>query len=181
MSQRRASHAACSMAASGAALLGLAGPRVRISSKVCSMCTPSRLPAPPAHFTQRRSSRRAGADHQASWAGAGGGEGSELEVLERRWWGLGVEDAYGRRGEQEARCCSWGEGVGDMRQRWSVWRRSGERGRWWRGLGMGHAYRWRGEQEARCRSWGEGDMDMRRRWRVCMAAPRGAGAARVSG
>ena len=33
-----------------------------------------------------------------------GGEGSELEVLERRWWGLGVEDAYGCRGERKAHC-----------------------------------------------------------------------------
>ena len=53
-------------------------------SPLPSMCTPSRLPAPPAHFTQWRSSCKAGADHQAKWAGAWGGEGSELEVLERR-------------------------------------------------------------------------------------------------
>ena len=74
-SRRRASHAACSMAASGAASLGFAGMRVRISSKVCTMCTPSRLPASPAHFTQRRSSRRVGADHQVRWAGAWRGVG----------------------------------------------------------------------------------------------------------
>ena len=58
------------MTASGAAPLGLAGVRVRISAKVCTMCTPSRRPAPLAHFTQQRSSRKAGADHQARWAGA---------------------------------------------------------------------------------------------------------------
>ena len=102
------------------------------------MCTPSRLPTPPADFTQRRSSCKAGADHQARWAGAWGGEGSELEVLERRgedmdlrWWrgwrrlgererrwrGLGVEDGYGRRGERE--------GEGDMGRRWRAWRRLG--------------------------------------------------------
>ena len=75
---RRASHAACGMAAPRAASYGLAGVRVQISLKVCTMCTPSRLPAPPTHFTQQRSSRKAGAHHQARvW----GGEGSELEVL----------------------------------------------------------------------------------------------------
>ena len=79
-SRRRASHAACGMVASGAASLGFAGVQERISSKVYTMCTPLRLLAPPAHFTQRRSSCKAGADHQARWAGAGGG-GSELEAL----------------------------------------------------------------------------------------------------
>ena len=81
------------MMASGAASLGSAGVRVRISSRVCTMCTPSCLPAPPAHFTQPRSSCKAGAGHQARWAGASGGEGSEPEVLEwgeedvdLRWW-----------------------------------------------------------------------------------------------
>ena len=39
------------------------------------MCAPFRLPAPPAHFTQRRSTCKAGADHQARWAGAWGGLG----------------------------------------------------------------------------------------------------------
>ena len=90
----------------------------------CAPCPPPlRLPAPLAHFTQRRSSCKAGADHQARWAGAWGGEGSELEVLEwreedvdirrwrawrhlgereRQWWGLGVEDGHGRRAEPEA-------------------------------------------------------------------------------
>ena len=72
-SQRRASHASCGMVASGAALLGSVGVRVRTSWKVCTMCTPSRLPAPPAHFTERRSSRKSGADHQVRWAGAWGG------------------------------------------------------------------------------------------------------------
>ena len=149
-SPRRASHAACGMMASGAALLGSAGVRVRISSKVCTMCTPSRLPAPPAHFTQQRSSCKAGADHQARSAGAWGGEGSELEVLERRgedvdlrWWrgwrclgererrrrGLGVEDGYGRRGERE--------GEVDMGRRWREW--------WWRELGVVDGYGRRGE------------------------------------
>ena len=104
------------MMASGAASLQSAAVRVRTSSKVCTMRTRSRLPAPPAHFTQRRSSCKAGADYQARWAGAWGGEGSELEVLEwreedvdlwrwrvwrcldegeRRWRELGVEDGYG--------------------------------------------------------------------------------------
>ena len=89
-SRRRTSHVACGMAASGASSLELAVVRVRISSKVCTMCTPPRLPAPPAHLTQQQSSRRAGADHQARWAGARVGEGSQLEVLERRWQGLGL-------------------------------------------------------------------------------------------
>ena len=99
------------MMASGAASLGWAGVRVRTSSKVCTMCTPSRLPAPPAHFTQRRSSCKAGADHQASWAGAWGREGSELEVLE------------------------WREENVDLR-RWRAWRRLGEQERQWRGPGV---------------------------------------------
>ena len=73
-----------------------------LSSKVCTMCTPSCLPAPPAHFTQQRSSRRAGVDHQARWAAAWGGESSELVVLERRWRGLRMEDAYGLRGKGKA-------------------------------------------------------------------------------
>ena len=74
------------------------------------MCTSSRLPAPPAHFTQRRSSCKAGADHQARWAGVSGGEGSEIEVLE------------------------WREEDVDM-QRWRACWRLGERERLWRGLG----------------------------------------------
>ena len=138
------------MVASGAALLGLAGVQARISSKVCTMCTPSRLAAPPVHFTQRRSSCKAGADHQARWAGAGGGEGSELGVLEwreedvdirrwrawrhlgeleRRWRGLGVEDGYGRQGERVALWGSWREGEVDMGRCWRAWRRPGERER----------------------------------------------------
>ena len=175
------------MMASGAASLGLAGVRMRISSKVCTMCTPSRLPDPPAHFTQRRSSCKAGADHQARWAGAWGVEGSELEVLEwgeedvdmrrwrawwrlgerdRRWRGLGVEDGYGQLGEREARWGPWGEAVADMGRRWRALRRLGERERWWRGLGLGVAYGRRGEREARWVSWGEGEEDMGRRWRA---------------
>ena len=92
-SRRRAFHAACGMLASRAASLGLAGVRVRTSWKVCTMCTPSCLPAHLAHFTQRRSSCKAGADHQARWVGAWGGGGSVSGVLERRgedvdlrWW-----------------------------------------------------------------------------------------------
>ena len=152
------------------------------------MCTPSRLSAPPAHFTQRQSSRKAGTDHQARWAEAWGGEWSELEVLEwreedmdmgqwwrawqhlgereRRWWGLAVEDTYGRRGEREARWGSWGEGDVDMGRRWRAWRRPGERERRWRGLEVGDAYGRRGERDARCCSRGEGDVDMGTRWRA---------------
>ena len=136
------------MRASRAALLGLAVMRLRISSKPCPMCTPSRRPAPPAHFTQRQSPRKAGADHQARWAGAWGGKGSELEVLERRWPELGLEDAYGRRGEREAWWCSWGEEDMDMGRRWRVWRRPEEREWQWQGLGVEDAYGRCGEQEA---------------------------------
>ena len=60
---------------SRAASLGCVEVRVRMSSKMCTMCTQSRLPAPPAHFNQRRSSRRLGSDHQVGWAGPGGGGG----------------------------------------------------------------------------------------------------------
>ena len=144
---------------------------------------PSRTPGP---FTQRRSSRKAGADHRARWAGAWGGEGSELEVLEWReedpghgtapagvaapwgsrggWRGLGLEDAYGRRGEREARCWSRGEGDADMGRRWAAWPCPGERERRWRGLGVEDAYARRGEQEALWGSGGEGDVDMGRGW-----------------
>ena len=167
------------MIASGAASLGLAGVRVRTSSKVCTMCTPSCLPAPSAHFTQRRSSCEAGADHQARWAGAWGGEGSVPGVLERRggdvdlrWWqgwrclgereqqwrGLGVEDGYGRRGERE--------GEVDMGRRWRAWWRPGEREWWWRGLGVVDGHRRRGERGARRGLWGQGEVDEGRRWRA---------------
>ena len=160
--------------------------RVRTSSKLCTMCIPSRLPAPPAHFTQRRSSCKAGADHQARWAGAWGGEGSQLEVLEqreedvdmrqwrawrrlgereRRWRGLGVEDGYGQRGEREARWGPWGEGEVDLRRRWRDWRRLGERERRWRGLGVEVGYGQRGELGARWGPSGEGEVDIVRRWR----------------
>ena len=152
------------MAASGAVSLGLTAVRVRISSKVRVICTPQRLPAPPAHFTQRRNSRTAGGDHQARWAGARGGEASELEVLERRCRGLAVGDAYRRRGEREARCCSGGVGDADIGRQWRVWWRSGERERWWRGLALGDAYRGCGRREAWCRSWGEENVDMGRPW-----------------
>ena len=114
-----------------------------------------------------------------------------------RWWSeLVVGNAYRWRVEREVRCCSWGEGDADMGRRWRVWRSSGDQGRRWRVLGVGDAYRQRGEREARCCWWGEGDMDMGRRWRECrrsggpgaaaagpqgfMAAPAGAGVARVS-
>ena len=133
------------------------------------MCPPSRLPAPPAHFTQRRSSCKAGADHQGRWAGAWGVEGSELEVLERRkenvdlrrwrvWWrlgererrwrGLGVEDGYGRRGGRE--------GEVDMGRRRRAWRRLGDREVWWWRLGVEDRYGRRGEWGARWDPWGLG-------------------------
>ena len=167
------------MMASGAASLGSAGVRVRISSKVCTMCTPSCLPAPPAHFTQRRSSCKAGADHQARWAGASGGEGPVPGVLERPgedvdlwwWWGWrwlgdrerqwlghGVEDGYGRRGERE--------GEVDMGRRWRAWWRLGEREWWWRGLGLVDWYGRRGERGARRGLWGEREVDVGWRWRA---------------
>ena len=167
------------MMASGAASLGSAGMRVRISSKVCTMCTPSCLPAPPAHFTQRRGSCKAGADHQTRWAEAWGGEASVPGILERRgedvdlwwWWslrclgererrwrGLGVEDGYGRRGERE--------GEVDMGRRWRAWWHLREQEWWWRGLGVVDGYgRW-GERGARRGLWGEGEVDVGRRWRA---------------
>ena len=178
-SRRRASHAACGMMASGAASLGLAGVRVRTSLKVCTICTPSCLHAPPAHFTQRRRSCKAGADHQARWAGAWGGEGSVPGVLERRgddgdlrWWrrlrclwererrwrGLGVEDGYGRRGERE--------GEVDVGRRWRAWWRLRQRERWWRGLGVVDGYGRRGGRGAWRGLWGEGEVDVGRRWRA---------------
>ena len=83
---------------------------------------------------------------------------------ELRWRGLGVEDAYGRRGEREARCCSWGEGDVDMGRQWRAWRRLGERERRRRGLGVEDVYGRREEREARGCWWGEGDVDMGRRW-----------------
>ena len=74
----------------------------------------------------------------------------------RRLGGLGLEDAYGRRGEREARCCLRGEADADMGRRRRASRRPGERERWWRGLGLEDAYRRRGERDARCCSRGEG-------------------------
>ena len=167
------------MMASGAASLGFAGVRVRTSSKVCTMCTPSCLPAPPANFTQRPSFCRAGGDHQVRWAGARVGEGSVPVVVVRRgedvdlwWWrgwrclgererrrrGLGLEDGYGRRGEREG-------GV-DMGRRWRARWRPGEREWWWRGLEVVDGYGWRGEQGARRGVWGEGEVDVGRQWRT---------------
>ena len=51
---------------------------------------PSRSPGPlhPAAELPQGGSRPPG-----EVGGGQGGEGSELEVLERRWWGIGVEDA----------------------------------------------------------------------------------------
>ena len=167
------------MMASGAATLGFAGVRVLTSWKVCTMCTPSCLPAPRAQFGQRPSSCRAGGDHQARWAGARGGEGPVPGVLERRgeevdlrWWrgwrclgererrwrGLGVEDGYGRRGERK--------GEVDMGRRWRARWRPGEREWWWWGLGVVDGYGRRGERGARRGVWGEGEVDVGRRWRV---------------
>ena len=160
-------------------LVGVGGVLVRTSSKVCTMCTPSRLPAAPAHFTQRQSSCKVGADHQASWAGARGGEGSVLGVLvrraenvdlrlwrgcrclgerARRWRGLGVEDGYGRRGERE--------GEVDMGRRWRAWWRLGEGEWWYRGPGVVDGYRQQGERGAWRGLWGEGEVDVGRRWRA---------------
>ena len=139
-SRKRASHAVCGMAASGAASLGLTRVRVRISSQVCTICTPARLPAPPAHFGQQQSSRKAGVDHQARWAGSCWGEGSELDVRRWRWrqlWrGLGVEDVYRRGGEQEARCCLWGG------ETWTWDSGGGPGGAWGSGSGGGGGWGW---------------------------------------
>ena len=132
-----------------------------------------------AHFTQQRSSCKAGADHQARWVGTMGGEEYKLQVLERRgedvdvrWWRgwrrlgererrwrvLGVQDGSGRRGEQE--------GEVDMGRRWRAWRRLGERDWWWRELGMEDGYWRRGERGARSGPWGEGQVDVWQRWRA---------------
>ena len=99
-------------------------------------------------------------------AGAWGGKGSELEVLERRWRGMGVEDAHGRRGELEAWWGSWREEDVDMGWRWRAWQRPGERERRWRMQGVEVAYKRRGERETRCCSRGEGDVDMGQLWRA---------------
>ena len=76
------------------------------------------------------------------------------EEQERRWRELGVEDAYRRRGEGEARCCSCAEGEADIGERCCAWRRPGERERRWLGLGVEDAYGWRGERDAMCCSLG---------------------------
>ena len=147
----------------------------------CAPCAPLlAFPLPRAYFSQRRSSCKAGADHQARWAGArGGGEGSELEVHERRgedvdlwWWrgwrclgerarrwrGLGVEDGYGRRGEREGKV--------DMGRRWRAWWRLGEQEWWWWVLGVVDGYGRRGERGAWWGLWGEGEVDAGWRWRA---------------
>ena len=69
-----------------------------------------------------------------------GGDGPELEVMEWRWRGLGVEDAYGRRGERKARWCSCGEEDVDMGRRWRAWWCPAERDRRWRGLWVEDVY-----------------------------------------
>ena len=172
---------------SRAASFGLEGVRVRISSKVCTMCTPSGLPARPAHFTQQRSSCKAGTDHQAKWAGAWGGKGSELEVLEwreedvdmwrwRAWWRLGER-------EQRWRGLGWRTGTGDGGNGkpsgarggggWWTWGGAGVLGGAWGswsvgggGWGWGSAYGRMGEREARWGSRGVGEVDMGRRCRT---------------
>ena len=129
--------------------------------------------------------------------GLGGGEGSELKVLEwreedvdlrpwrawrclgereRRWRGLEVEDGYWRRGEQEARWGVWGERVVDMGRGKCAWRRLGGRERRRRGLGVGVGYGRRGEREARWGLWGEGVVDISAAV-VRLVAPWGTGVA----
>ena len=81
-----------------------------------------------------------------------------LGERERRWRGLGVEDAYGRRGERE--------GEVDMGRRWRALRRLGERERWWRGLGVEDGYGLLGEWGAWWGPWGEGEVELGRRRRV---------------
>ena len=100
------------------------------------MCTASRLLDPPAHFTQRWSSRRAGAEQYARWAAVRGGGSSELQVLERWWRGLGVGYAYRWSEEREALRRSCVEGDADMARQWWTWWRSGI------GSGAGGAWRW---------------------------------------
>ena len=78
------------MEASVTGLAWSAGVRLRISSKVWKECRPSQLPVPPPHFIQRRSSRRAGADHPARWVGARGGGG-----LRARGPGAALQGAQG--------------------------------------------------------------------------------------
>ena len=56
-----------------------------------------------------------------------------LGERDQRWRGLRVGVAYGWRGEGEARCGSWGEGVVDMGRLWRGWWRLGERERRERG------------------------------------------------
>ena len=48
---------------------------------------------------------------------------------ERQWQGLGVEDAYRRRGEGDTRCCLRGEGDLDIGRQGRAWWRPGERER----------------------------------------------------
>ena len=98
------------------------------TARRCAPCAPLlafRLPRPtsPSDTAPARREQNARRGGRGPW----GGEGSELDVLERWRFGPGVEDAYGRPGEREARCCWWGEGDVDMGRRWRAWRRTGER------------------------------------------------------
>ena len=81
-----------------------------------------------------------------------------LGERERRRRGVGVEDGYGRRGEQE--------GEVDMGRWWRARWRPGEREWWWRGLGVVDGYGWRGERGARRGVWGEREVDVGRQWRA---------------
>ena len=165
--------------ASGAASLGSAGVWVRTSPKVCTMCTPSCLPAPPAHFTQRRSSCKAGADYQARWAGAWGGEGSVPGVLERQGGGRGPAVVAGVAVPGGAGAAVAGAGAG---RRVRVGGGTGGGGGHgaavarlvaFGGAGVvvagagGGGWVWAaGGTGARRGLWGEGEVDVGRRWRV---------------
>ena len=120
---------------------------------------------------------RTGYGGSVKFGGARGGGGGGVVDMRRRWrawrcleerkrrrWGLGLEDAYWRRGEREAWRCPRGEGDGDMGRQCRAWRRPGERERQWRGPGGEDACGRHGERDARCCSRGEGDGDMGRRW-----------------
>ena len=167
------------MVASGAGSLGLAGVRLQISSKVCIMCTPSRLSAPPAHFTHGRPPGevdvglgRGGSKLEVlEWGGGGRGHTAVAGVAAPGGAGAAVAAAGGggrvrRRGQQVARWGSWGEEEVDMGRRWRAWQRLRERERRWRGLGVDDAYGRQGEQEARWGSWWEEEVDMGQRWRA---------------
>ena len=84
---------------------------------------------------------------RGTWTWDSGGGRGGLGERERRWRGLGVEDAYGRCEGREVRCCTWGEGDTDIGRQWHTWRRPGERER--RERGPGGSWRCLGEQERR--------------------------------